>query len=500
MARRIDRGIRASLRVGFFVLGIICALALDHVANASEGLEGVSELTVAFGALFVVAIGFAYYALPRYPKVSHLPFLWVLLVMIEFVISPLYDIFLDLYPFSSQHWVWAMSRAVEVCALSTAGLWLALALHDHLKASNDYPVESGDRTLRPANRALFIILVSAAIAAVAEIYIVAISGAAEGDITSARGSGLIGTSILMPIERLADIGTLMGSWLSVHAVERRARRAFLGVSFVCLLVALIVPVMLQQRFGIMQSFLYFAYPRLSTGTWLGPRARVLMYIFLPFVLFAAFSLNTLTSSLRYLSISDTRVSIPEMLDKAIEDNNATHFRHMQLLANLIEKGLDEKAFGGLWEDVTPFWGDMLLVLPRALFPEKPLTTMEVVNSVDVGRQFTAKNRGEKSVETASLWTQLYILGGLWGILPLTFLFGLLGMLSWNWAMARSSSPALLIMAAVLWLNFGWLSLNVCFTFMDAPGMLLGMSLYALAPPISRSRPRLSMRPTIVASA
>jgi hypothetical protein len=205
----------------------------------------------------------------------------------------------------------------------------------------------------------------------------------------------------------------------------------------------------------------------------------------PFIMLLAFTGNRLTGSWRQLQFTTPEAGLSDLLDQeARKEPPESHFRHMLLLSNLIQKRVDDPAFGGLY-NATPVVGDLLIIIPRVLYPAKPITTMEVVNSVALGQKFEALDRGKHSVDTASLWVQLYLLGGTAGMLPLAFAFAFGSFLVWNWAFQRRHYAPYLVATAVLWVAFGWLSFNVVFTTMELPGMLLGIVLVRFFFPAKR---------------
>jgi hypothetical protein len=460
----------------YIVLGLLpLALAGGLALTRLAAVDGVAvELIGPFAGLFATTLGFAYYALSRNPGVHQLPFIWVFLLLMEFVLSPIHDLLLDIYPLESSIFVAAMRTAIIACALFTLGIWLGLLAANRVsRRRGPYPLHSAVPRYQTGPMAILIVVGFAGAGLATEIYILASSGALAGDLLFARGAGLIGSTALMPLVRLADIATLLASWLSLVAISPIMRRRFFWLALVSLSASLVMPLVLQQRFGLLQSSFYFALPRLASGRWLALRSRRFFFALIPLLLIAAFMGNFATGVARGMNLKSEQVNWREILRSESEDRETNHFRHMWLLADLVERGVDEPNFGGLYEGV-PILGDFLIILPRVWFPEKPITSMEVVNGVAMGIYFSALDRGTVSVSTGSLWIQLYLLGGTSGMVFLAFVFSFGSVLLWGFSMRRTDRAVYVIMACVLWVQLGWLAFNVVLTTLEIPGMLLGM--------------------------
>lgn len=478
-------------RSGWARLGLLpLALAgLVGVASLAESdVVGGPQLAVRFGLLFAVTIAYAKYALSRNPIPSQLPFVWAAMLLTEFVVSPLLDIAAGTFVRESYGDATALSSAVAACALFVLGLWVGTAFFDRINRTRSRGTAELSRVvLEIPLRALVALVGFAAVALAAELWVLRASGVFGGDLVDARGAGLIGTTIAAPLVRLADVGTLLGSWYAEVGHSGRARRRSLWVALGCAAVAAVMPIMLQQRFGLLQTAMYFIMPKLLAGRRYGRISQSAVMAVLPFLLAAAVLINSVTGTYRQIRMSGGAAAVSDAFAVAVNGGvGESHFRHLWLLSQLIQRGIDEPGFGGLYYDV-PFLGDMLIILPRAIFPGKPVTTMEVVNGVMFGRQFGALDRGSASVHTASVWNQFYILGGAIGILPLAALFAMLALGMWRYAMGRAQQPAFLVVAVMVWIQLGWLSFNVALTTVELPGMALAFWL------TRRTQPRVAVQ-------
>lgn len=436
------------------------------------------------GVLFLVSTGFYFFALQRHPAPHLLPAVWGALILLEFVVSPVHDVLVSDLLSGGPLWLDALSRACVACSLFVGGTWAGLAVAT--RSARVPPVDPRHR--RPVHvstgRATFLIGNFLAIGAVSQVWILYSSGALSGDVNVARGAGLIGTSLLSPLVRLSNFATLLASWLSVVATRPEHRRRFFRLALLSFAASLIVPLALSQRFGLIQALAYLAMPKWMAGMWIGATRRRVFLGLLPLLLALAFTANSITGALRGISLRGERVdSLQAVLAQAESGRGATHFRHLMLLADLIEKGIDQPNRDLAY---APFVGDMLIVLPRALFPNKPVTTMEEVNSVALGRIFRATDRGSVSVHTSSLWVQLYLLGGTWGMPVLAFCFSFGAFRLWAWSMNRPGDPRFAVVSAGMFLSFGWLAYNVVFAPMEVPGMLLAVVALSVLPLVVRS--------------
>jgi hypothetical protein len=449
--------------------------------DTGRGTTGIETLGFLFLLLFVVNLVSANYVLSWYPSLFHLPFMWAFLSVMEFVVSPIYDILVGNYPIQDQNFVDAMQGAVLVSILFTAGMFLGIAraraVRSHL---GPYPMELDTYRCRAGALAGTVIVVFTAVSLVCQIYVVGRSGALD-DVAGARGDGLIGSTLFYPLIRLSDVAAALATWLSASEITKSRRRLFLGLGVIALCSSLPMPLLLQQRFGVIQSLLYFSLPLISRGRLMWSRIAPYFRRFFPIVLFAVFAMNVVTGMARHLALTTGEVVMSDLLDvDLLSESQETHFRHMRLLAELKAKGLDRAHFGGVSNASMPLAGDLTIIIPRAWFPDKMLTTMEVINAVRLEHEYTALDRGSTSVDTAGITMQLYIFGGAAGILPLAFLFSYISLRTWDWAASRSDRPAFLVMALIVWFQCGWLALNVVLTSLELPGMLLAMAVVGLA--------------------
>ncbi|MBP7675529.1 MAG: hypothetical protein KBB14_04335 [Thermoanaerobaculia bacterium] len=449
-------------------MAIVAGIALASLAGAGEGAAGAGELVVVVGALFALTIGFSYYALSRFPSFHLLPGVWAVLALVEFVVSPAYDILYDQLGAGTVPSAESLSAAFGVCGLFVAGLWAGVAVA-HSQTHGGTKALSGQIA---TYRATPVIVAFAMVSLATELFILSASGAFSGSIVSARFEGLIGTSALMPLVRLVNVGTLLGSWLSVVEVRAAARRRYFRLALMSAAVALLMPLVLQQRFGLLQAVGYLVLPLLAAGKILTRRRQKMLYIGLGLLLIGVWVGNELSAALRGSIIANETFRIEDALVRN-EGMGATHFRHLRLLAVLMDRGVDEPSFGGLYEG-HPFVGDLLIILPRKLFPNKPVTTAEVINGVAHGEVFTALDRGRYSVHTTSLWIQLYVLGGRIWIFPLAFAFSCGSVLLMDWIARRPPAAMWEAVGGVLWFTFGWLGFNVALLPMEIPGMFLAV--------------------------
>jgi hypothetical protein len=86
------RHFRGPLALGLSPLVVASLFALARLVADSPSMTGGAGLTARAGALFALTIAFAFYALSRYPALHLLPAMWAILLLIEFVISPVHDI------------------------------------------------------------------------------------------------------------------------------------------------------------------------------------------------------------------------------------------------------------------------------------------------------------------------------------------------------------------------------------------------------------------------
>lgn len=465
------------LAVGLGLLGSFAAAV--HLLAATSAPE--PEVPLMLVVLSCISTFVAFDILRRFNSPHHLPFVWATLLLIEFVVSPAFDCYAGILEYGGRRADASLLSAAIVCTLFVVGTWLGVRLAARKVALGRYPIEEKDYDLVPHPALVGVMIAILTAAGLVALVVVIGSGALRGDLRSARGEALIGTSVLLPILRLSDLAVVVSSWLSVKARDPATRKRYLLLALLGLCISLIMPLSLEQRFGVVQALAYFALPRIATWTQRNTRNRVIVLLALPFVVAGAFLLNAATAIAREVVVTGNDLDTPgEVADRILEGDGGSHFRHMSLLATLIDRGVDEPAFGGLYDGV-PFVGDLAIVMPRRVFPDKPLTSMEVVNSVAMGRLFTALDRGSAAIYTTSLWVQLYMLGGILGILPLAFAFAFIGTVLWDRLMRKTSHAAGVVAAFVLWVQMGWLSYNVAFTTIELPGMLLGVALLGFIP-------------------
>jgi hypothetical protein len=431
-------------------------------------------------ALSGTTLAFSYYALSRYPSLHELPFIWVVLLLIEFVISPIHESFFGDLTTNRSHLTLARSEAFVACTLFVLGLWLGLALARRLQRVAHAPARSEPVQFQIATPAAVPLIIGCmTVSLAAELCVLWMSGAAQGDLEWSRGGGLIGTSPLTPLIRLGNVATLLSSYLSIVDPRRPHRRLFGALALGATAAAMVMPLSLGQRFGIMQAIGYLALPRIGAGLWLRLRTRALMLGLLPVALVTGWSLNALSSAVRGGIVSKEGFD-RQRLEEVMKYDSPEHFQHLMLLSELIDRGVNEPGFGGLY-DGFPMVGDALILLPRVWYPGKPITTMEVVNGVMGGYSYTSLDRATTSCYTASLWVQFYVLGSSVLMLPLSFAFGLLSMLCWGWANHHANSAIHVVLACMLWFTLGWLAFNVALTTIELPGMVLALALLRLFP-------------------
>lgn len=463
------------------VVGSVIAVALLSGGAEQYGLSG---LAPQMGVLFAVAIGYAAYALWRYPVPSDLPFIWAALILIEFVITPVIDIATNRYAGESHAFADSMGRAAGACTLFVVGLWAGTAAFGrHFRGQRPGTANFLPASVDIPGRTPLILLACAGVALLAELWVLGTSGIVGGDLAAARGAALIGTTAAMPLVRLADVATLLGSWYAEVGSNPTLRRRCGRMALVAAAVASLMPIMLQQRFGLLQTAMYFLLPKLIARKWLGWRSQATLLTVLPLLLVGAVGVNILTGAYRQLKMTYGSAHTEDILAIASSGGlGESHFRHLWLLSQLMRNGVDSPDFNGLYSGV-PIVGDLLIILPRALFPSKPVTTMEVVNGVMFGRHFSALDRGSASVYTASVWNQFYMFGGTWGMVPLAAALAYFALMAWHAALRRASRPTGVVLATMLWVQLGWLTFNVALTSVELPGMLIA---YFVARQLRRS--------------
>ena len=476
LGQSADSQFRQAVLLGLAPLVAATSYTVLDMGGHATNDPGLTDLALAFGLLFAVTLSFSYYVLLRF-SIHQPPFVWACLLLLESVVSPLFDWHTDNYPIHAAGFVEFMPLAVVMCALFTLGLWVGVALWQRGRGSAQYPLEQATpNTLQVGVGPLIVLLALGLISLAAEIFIVARSGVVGGDLNYARTLGLIGTTVLQPVVRLTDIGSLLASWMSVVATGARVRRQYFAVGIFCTLVSMVMPVFLQQRFGLLQAVLYFMLPRVAN---LGSiyRHRKVIVAALPTVLVLMYGTNEISSIARSFLIGGRQFGetlFDRELGKGILVMQPTHFRHTWLFGEVLSKGFEQKPVGGIYDE-TAFIGDVLIVMPRALFPDKPVTTMEVLNGVMIGSFFSERNREDSpSVFTASLWIQLFLLGGRIWLLPLAVIFAFGSLWLWDFGMRRSDRPAYVVMVVGIWFVSGWLAFNVALTTLEVPGIVLGM--------------------------
>lgn len=477
-----------AFRFGLLALALAATAAAIRLGYLAEAVLP----SILFGLLAFTTLGFAYDALRRSLGVHALPFVWASLALLEFVISPSFDIATGSLTLESERQLAGFERAILACWLFVVGTWIGwrFAL-SKAPADRRYPLESPEPT-RTHRFLPLLLLAFVGLALSAATYVIGSSGALSGDLRYARGEGLIGTTVLLPLLRLADLASLVASWLSVTASAASARRRYFVIALVALCAAVLMPIALQQRFGVLQALAYFALPRLARNFSASPVYRARLLSWLPLLLVGVLLSNAATALIREFVVGGERVALDvTFAQRILQGEGGSHFRHARLLATLIENGADERHFGGLYDGV-PFVGDLLIIVPRVLVPDKPLTTMEIVNSLAMGRSFTALDRGSAAIYTSSLWVQLYLFGGLWSLLPLAAAFASLTFVAWQAAMRRTHSAVGVAITGVLWIQCGWLSYNVAFTTIEIPGMMVAASALALLPMSRVAGSRLSV--------
>jgi hypothetical protein len=485
-----DSRLRQAVLLGIAPLAAAAAYTVLDMAGRSANDAGLTDLAMAFGLLFVATLSFAYYALRRF-SLHQPPFVWACLLLLESVVSPLFDWHSDNYPIHGAGFVDYMPLAVVMCAVFTIGLWAGTALWLRRTGSVHYPIEHAQpNTLQVGFGPLVVFMAMGLVSLAAEIFIILQSGVLGGDLNYARTMGLVGTTILQPVVRLTDVGSLLASWMSLVASGPRVRRQYFAVGIFCTLVSMIMPALLQQRFGVLQAVLYFVIPRMASLPSLY-RHRKLIVAAVPLVLVLVYGANEISSIARSFLIGGRQFGetlFDRELGKGILVMQSTHFRHNWLFGEVLSKGFEQKPVGGIYDE-TAFIGDVLIVLPRRLFPDKPVTTMEVLNGVMIGSWFSERNREDSpSVFTVGLWIQLFLLGGRFLLLPLAAVFSYGSLWLWDFGMRRSDRPAYVVMVVGVWFVTGWLAFNVALTTLEVPGIVLGMIIAHAMPTRGNQKP------------
>src|SRR5436309_2761508 len=125
---RADRVLGRYVALGLAPMAVLCALGLVQLAGDTSIAPGRETMLLWLGALFAATLGFAQYTFSRYQKLHHLPVMWAILMLIEFVLSPLHEFFLADLPLSRPSYVHSLSVALFSCLLFVCGLWAGLAL------------------------------------------------------------------------------------------------------------------------------------------------------------------------------------------------------------------------------------------------------------------------------------------------------------------------------------------------------------------------------------
>ena len=147
--------------------------------RAGEVPEG-HLLTISLFGLFAVALGFSYHALLRNPNFHMLPAIWASLVLMEFVISPVHDIVVGVFPITTLGTAPSLLRAIWACGLFVGGTWLGWAFARQRSAEQAYPIEAGSPVVISTRRATVIVGAFALVGAATQVYILASSGAHSG--------------------------------------------------------------------------------------------------------------------------------------------------------------------------------------------------------------------------------------------------------------------------------------------------------------------------------
>ena len=90
--------------------------------------------------------------------------------------------------------------------------------------------------------------------------------------------------------------------------------------------------------------------------------------------------------------------------------------------------------------------------------------------------------------------QFYMLGGLWWMLPIAYVYARLAFGAWAWASKVVTDPRRVVLSAILFLSLGWLAYNVFLTTMELPGILLAVGLLKILPVTAPEVGRWSSRP------
>src|SRR5688572_16174198 len=295
---RPDPRLRQAVLIGIAPLAAAAAYAVLDMTARSTTDPGLTNLALSFGLLFAVTLSFAYYVFVRFSSLHQPPFIWACLLILESLVSPLFDWIGGTYPLNAANFVEFMPLAVVMCALFTVGLWIGAALWLRRHRSVQYPLERATpNTIHFGAGPLIVFLALGMISLAAEIFIIVRSGVLVGDLNDARTLGLVGTAVLQPLVRLTDIGCLLASWASLVATGPRVRRQYFAVGIFRMLVAMIMPALLQRRFGLCQGVLYFILPRVAVLT-NNLRSRRLVAATLPVGLVLVYGVNEISSTAR----------------------------------------------------------------------------------------------------------------------------------------------------------------------------------------------------------